>query len=117
MNTEAKIRELVRVVCKELDVKQWEMYSKSRKAKHVRARQLCVYFMRTKLKLSTVYLGELFFPKNNTGHSNVVYIEKRIKKLRVKDDSLFKMITDIENALDKCIEFKVDFDFNNVAQY
>ena len=93
---EVSLDKIVEEVSLKYNVKQEDIYGKSRKAEIVLARQLSIYLAQMYTQLSTSKIGLLIGNKN---HATVLHSIKTIKNRLKADQALKKQIDELTNIL------------------
>lgn len=82
---------------------------KSRKAKDIKIKHLCIYLCMKYLDVTTVKLGSYF----NLDHSSVIYIVKKFNGYLDWDEDLKLEVNTIKNILDFKVSNELDVDEKN----
>lgn len=84
--------DVIQATCKVFQIERWQLLSKNRRRKFVRARFLCMYIMRMKLKLTLAEIAAEF----NRDHTTVMHA------LTIINNEL--SVSAYKNELNKSIE-------------
>lgn len=93
---EITLEEIIESTCELMNVKEEDIYGKSRKANIVLARQLSMYLAQELTQLTTSKIGILV---GNRNHATVIHSVKTISNKLKTDKELKKSVDDLENKL------------------
>jgi chromosomal replication initiator protein len=88
--------QIIECTCEHCNIRQEDVYGKSRKANIVLARQLSMYFAQQLTKLTTSKIGTLV---GNRNHATVIHSVKTIENRLKTDKEFHRDVKELENKL------------------
>lgn len=86
---------IIDAVCRKFGVTEEELKSRVRKRRIVEARQVCMYLLKKKTKLTLKAIGDLF----DRDHTTVMHSDQTVKDLMAIDKEYKIAVEDIEEGL------------------
>lgn len=88
--------EIIRIVCEYFRIDYEKLISKSRKSEVVIARQICMYYLKFKTKLSLKAIGEYFGGRD---HTTAMWAIGAVVDLMDINDGMVSFVADLDKAL------------------